>query len=388
MDPYDTYADLLDAVEETGAPYRVLDRAPGGRPIVGVEAGGEREPAVLVTAGAHATEHAGVVAAVELIEALDTDHQVYVVPSRDPVGLDGYASALELSLGERVDLDGPGDVEPLLRSAGEVVHEDDEGRFVLALVGDHGYASGTDEFGSASILSALKEVWGNDPGALEPLGGVDPGVARRGVDPPSLERLEGAGVDAAEGLERAYTLVVDTDGLPLHLNRFFTTEWAPPESRAVRALADEVEPGLTFDNHETSGHDDRYHVSLRPQRTDVLQEREREVGLAVTEAVAASGTPLATDDDVLGPTGTVAYADEQPEEPFYSRAGDGGYWVDPNVTDPPRHGEGLNATDYAAEHYGLAYTNESGMYAPFERRVDAQVTAVRRAVEAFEQFYG
>lgn len=376
MRPFDMYDDLLDRVDEIGAPYRVLDRAPGGAPIVGVEAGGEKEPAIFLTAGSHATEHAGVVATVELIDRLETDHRVYVLPCRDPVGLDGYAAALDLSVGGGAPVDDYGDVEPFLRSEGEVVYEEED--LVLALIGDYGYAVGTEEYGSVSILLTLKDLAADDPSVLEPFAG------RRIYTPPGH-----TGIDATEGLERAYTLVVDPGGTPLHLNRFFTSAWAPAECRSVRALVDEIEPGLTFDNHETTGHGDCYHVSLRPQRTDELDERERDVGLAMADAVTEYGGTLAADEDVIpgASSTTVGRSDDEPEKPFYWRAGDGAFWADPNATDPPRRGEGFNAPDYAAEHYGLAFTNETGMYGSFEQRVEMQIAAVKAAVRKFERYH-
>jgi hypothetical protein len=375
MQQYDTYDEVLETVERSGRPYRVLGHAPGGNPLVAVETGGEREPAVFVTAGAHATEHAGVCAAVELIEELETDHRTYVVPTRDPVGLNGYEYALELGLGEGVEATSYGQVETLLREEGELLVE--EGEFLLSLVGDHAYASHPPSDEGIPVLMRLKEFTETHPEVLERLAG------RRVYATPSLE-----GVDGSEGLDRAYTIVVDTDGMPLHLNRFFTTDWAPPESRSVRRLMDDVRPGLTFDNHETTGHEDRYHISLRPQRTDELDRREREVALEITSTVSEAGATLATDEDVLSePTRTVAHDADPPDEPFYSRAGDGAYWVDPNLTSPPRLGEGLNATDYAAEKYGLAYTLETGMYGSLEHRTRAAVRSVQTGVRAFERLH-
>jgi hypothetical protein len=222
----------------------------------------------------------------------------------------------------------------------------------------------------------LKELAALDSDALAPLRG------RRVFATPSH-----VGIDGAEDLGRAYTIVVNPDGTPLHLNRYFTTSWAPAESRCARQLLDDMGPGLTFDNHETSGHEDRYHISLRPQKTDYSDEQEREIALGITEAVSEAGFTLATDDDILSePTKTVAQTDE--EQPrFYSRAGDGAYWVDPDATDPPRLGEGLNATDNAAARHGLAFTLETGMHNELTERARAARISVQTGVEAFEELY-
>jgi hypothetical protein len=58
----------------------------------------------MITAGSHEVEHAGVRGAVELIERLETDHSVYIIPSRDHVGLNGYEYALETVLGKAITI--------------------------------------------------------------------------------------------------------------------------------------------------------------------------------------------------------------------------------------------------------------------------------------------
>lgn len=371
-EPFRTYEEVLETIDETGVPRRRLGRAPDGSPIVAAEAGGDAEPSIVITAGAHATEQAGVSAAVDLIERLETDHRVYVVPSRDPVGLTGYEHALELATGGDVAVETRADVRELLRSEGETVYRDDE--FVVSLIGEYGFATREPTEVGVPVLDTLKEFTETNPDVLEPLRG------RRIFTASNHTTVEGA-----EGLKRAYTLVVDPSGTPLHLNRFFTTPWAAAESRCVRQLMEEVEPALTFDCHETSRQEDRYHISLRPQGTEEGDERERRVAAAITEDLTDRGVTLATDEDVMGePTKTVGYESDRESVSFYSRAGEGAYWVDPNATSPPRLGEGLNATDYAADRFGLAFTLETGMLGAFEDRVEAAVRSVQAGVRAFE----
>ena len=90
MQIYWTYDELLTRLRRSGHAMQALGAAPDGSQLVAVRCGGDKLPAILVTAGSHATEHAGVSAAVELIQALQTEHQVYVVPTRDPIGLNGF----------------------------------------------------------------------------------------------------------------------------------------------------------------------------------------------------------------------------------------------------------------------------------------------------------
>ena len=371
---YQTSDDLVAAVDRTDAQLRTLGYAPGGRPLVVVETGGERTPAVLVTAGAHATEHAGVCAAVELIDSVETDHQLCIVPTRDPVGLDGFDAALALGYNHTDTTTTVEQARSAVAAAGEIIHEDEW--LTVGLIGDYGYAITRDRpCGSGSVLQTLKQYTETQPDVLSQLAG------RR------VFTTTGANdIDGARPFERTYTLIIDPAGRPMHLNRFFTDQWAPVETRCIRALMAMIEPGLTIDNHETTGHGNRFHVSLRPQRTPEGDHDEADLGRIIVDTVAARGTPIATDADVLDePTTTVAHAtvDERPTDGFFRKSSRGAYWVDPHKTDPPRLGEGLNATDVAADQYGLAFTLETGMYGTLEQRMGDAVAAIQAAIDAF-----
>lgn len=378
MDGYETNSELLIDVKQAAKNVRTLGYGPGGEPIVAAETGGEKDPAILIMAGAHSTEHAGVVAAVELIEELETDHRVYVIPTRDPVGINGFDYALNLILDGDVTVDTYEEAKAVLKAESEIIFED--GSLVIGLIGDYGFAVNPfHDGGGVSILQKFKTYTETYPELLEQLAGRRIFTAA-GYDD----------VDASAPFERTYTLIVGPGGMPLHLNRFFTDSWAPVETRCVRRLMAEIEPGLTFDNHETSGQDDRYYIQLRPQGNPEMDELAEKIAGRIADQVQSRGIELATDEDVLDDQGgTVGNADndEWPEGGFYSRATAGAYWFDPNLTSPPRLGEGLNGPDFAAEEYGLAYTLEPGMYGSFEERVDAAITSVKTGVREFENRY-
>jgi hypothetical protein len=136
--PFPSYADLLALLKQRGHAWRQIGIAPDKSPVVAVRAGGNKLPAVFISAGAHATEHAGVAAAVELIDRLQTEHAVWVVPTRDPIGLNGFRYALSLGLGETPAIGTPEEAERLLRDKGEILYEKDD--VLLALLGEYGYA--------------------------------------------------------------------------------------------------------------------------------------------------------------------------------------------------------------------------------------------------------
>lgn len=356
MEPYETNESLVDAVARKADDYRILDRGPAGRPVVAAEIGGNREPTIMLTAGAHATEQAGVAAAVELLDRLETDHRVFVIPTRDPIGVDGFATALETTLGEPASVESYDELEALLRAEANLVVDDD---VLVGLIGEYGFGMArptADTSGSRRVSNALLDLEGE--AEMEALRG------RRIFLLSGHPAVEGTG-----DFDRLYTRVITPSGENLHLNRFIGSRWAPPESSAVRELADAVEPGLFVDLHEYSG--DGYWVSTRPKTDRAVERREREIGQAVTETVTKAGGSLL-------PLGE--YIDEDPDDHFFTELTTGLWDLDYRS-----RGEGFNATDYVAEHYGLAFTNETGMYRPFDERVEMAVQSVTRAVAEFER---
>ena len=374
MQSFSTYADLLAHIRAGGYEYRTIGYAPGGRPLLAIATGGVETPAACVLSGSHANEHAGVMATVALLDELTTERRVWIVPTRDPVGLDGYRAALALAGPSPKDLTTHDDVVAHLELAGDITYEDPDSRFVLGLIGDYGYASKPLQ-ADGFLLQWLKELDATDPAVLEPYYG------RR-----IFTTVPDPSIDGAEAFSRAYTTVIRPDGLPLHLNRFFEDDWAPPECRAVRELFAAVDPGLTIDNHETGGVEDRSYVVCRPFDEPDRHAAAAQIGCNMAAAMVASGRSLATDDDLLGgQIKDVAHAAQQPDDPFYSRAGPGAYWMDYAATTPARGGEGPNAGDFAARHHGLAFDVETGMHTSLEARASATVAAVQSALDTWEE---
>ncbi len=339
--PLPSYQSLLEMIRQRGHSFRVIGAAPDLSPLVLVKAGGSKKPSIVISGGAHATEHAGVVAAVELIDRLKTDHEVWIVPSRDPIGLSGFRHALSLGLGESPNITNVEEAEQLMREKGEVLVDRDD--LLIVRIGEYGYANRglyrkIDK--GAKILDALR--------------------GRRIYFPSRTDDLPGAGP-----LERAYTLIVTLDGEVLHLNRFHDTLWAPAEVQAIRKVLADVQPGLTFDlhEHERGGF---FWMSARRQRTEQDEIWERRMAHAAIAAVAAGGAELAAD----------AYSPGD----FFERLERGVYWLDPS-----KRGEGLNFADFASAKYGPSFTIESGMKGPFEQRVRQHLTVVQTAVSIFEE---
>ena len=367
----ETNAALLSALVESGLEYEVLGHARFDEPIVAVEAGGTREPGVVIVAGAHATEHAGVAAAVALSQTLETDRRVTIIPTRDPVGLNGYRWALHRVLGREVALNSFAGLADLLKSRGEAVYAADE--MVLGLLDDVGFATvppGQDgESSQFHLLKRLKTLQHRVPDVLEPYRG------RRILLPPGQPAVPSNG-----DFERAYSMVVSPDGEALHFNRYFDRAWAPVETRTVRSVINAVDPGVVFDLHETQVADERVFATLNEQGTDGGDAAQMTVARATIDGAMGAGAETATDDDIAAmATITKSDPDADDEAELYERVADGIY----RKPDPSRRNEGQNLTDYATSQGRIAMTLETGMLAPEARRADRHVAAVRAGIDAF-----
>lgn len=264
--PYGHYSDLLAAIEQRRGDreLRVLGHTPDGSPLVVVKCGGEKLPAVFISAGAHSPEQAGVTAAVDLIDEIKTEHAVYIFPCRDPIGLNGFAYALAMGMGTVLP---PGEqprsqaeVAALLRKQGEVIYDKD-GRLVV-LLGEYAYTvynppgfhgtsmivAGDPALTRGPVHEALlgKRIYWptnyGEPGS-DLLTSKSPGDDfHRGFEHDASLAL----VEGAAPMERAYTQFGTPDDI-LHINRFHDTPWAPIEVRCARTVMAEVQPRLVIE---------------------------------------------------------------------------------------------------------------------------------------------
>ena len=188
MQTFTKYADLLAWVEQEKSPTIFLGCAPDGAPVISIRTGGDKTPAVFISAGSHATEQAGVSAAVALVEQLKTDHQVHIIPTRDPIGMNGFAYALGLSLEETPQLNSLEEIPGFLQAHGDILYRRDE--VMLVLIGEYGY----------STHNLYNKVDRGDS-RLEPLWGSR-------IFFPSRD----GGIEGTAPMQRAYTLIVTPDG--------------------------------------------------------------------------------------------------------------------------------------------------------------------------------
>jgi hypothetical protein len=363
MKIYKNYDEILSEVTELGKSTETLGYTSGGLPLISIRTGGDKLPAIFVTAGSHSTEHAGVSASMDLLTSLETNHQVYIYPTRDPIGMNGFAYALSLALGRVPVIESYEQVDSLLREEGYVVYEEDE--MLLAIIGEYGYSYSrpTDSYPDPQyrVHQNLVSLSKNRAELVEPFRG------RRVFIPAGQPEVEGAGE-----YDRAFTFIVAPDGEVLHLNRFHDTKWSPPEAFCARKLLEKIQPGLSFDLHESQFMEDRYWLSPRHLQDPEDDLWETRIATEIVSAIKDNGAVLAFDKDI-------DHGKPIKDTCFY-KSEPGVYWLDDTI-----RGEGLNLSDFISRNHGLIFGTETGMYGEFRKRVELAKITVETAVKIFEE---
>lgn len=360
-DPNLTTSGVLAALHDSGCPLREWGRAIDGTPMLAAQVGGSRQPAVFLTAGAHSSETAGVHACLALLESLETDHEVHILPLRDPVGFAGVDRCLSLASGDDVHMDDPNASLDFLQDRAELLWS--EADLHLFLLGDLGFVwapplPGLDTFWRQFNLTSRlpREV----PDAIRPLHGKTVFLIN------ANSTIEGSGA-----LQRCYHTVLDADGQWLHLNRFFGLDDAPPEVAAVDKLIQTIRPGLTVDLHEGNGEGFWLPIPRPRQHEELVLEMSR----AFFSHIQERSYPIEGYEHWRQTHGiddrTPDYMQPEPRQP-------GHFWLHQEEQD-----EGPNLMTYAAR-VGIGYGTEAPMELPLAVRVDGLTDGIRRAMAVWE----
>ena len=241
----ETNDDLLKIVQQSGRDYEVIAKTIYGLEIVCVRTGGRKKPAIVITAGAHAGEPAGVLAALSLIDQLKTDHAVYIIPLRDPFAWGGFARCLAFLLGKEVVVEDHEDAEQLLAENGTVLYTEEEHSLIVSLIGDMVFVSMRslpDTSGPRDIERRLNRILSNNQKLLSAIAG------KRACWPSNLTNVDGCG-----DFGQAFSAFITPQGVIADLNRQFSFAYPPIEVECVREIVDRVKPGLVLDLHEGQG---------------------------------------------------------------------------------------------------------------------------------------
>ena len=358
LPPNANHQQVIERARQHNLPIRVLGHSPAEQEIIVIRAGGQQEPAILITAGAHADEPSGPFGALALLWNLKTEYTTYFVPLRDPFAWDGFTSCLSFALGRDVVLENHDQAEALLRSAGSV-HFDLKGILVVE-IGSLCFAfkhPGPDTVGPREIWSALSELLPQHPDVIETL------LGKRIILPSNLEGIEGCGA-----FDRAYTIFITPSGQAGNLNRYFG-EWdQPPEVRFIQQLYEEIRPGLVLDLHEGQGSD--YYVFASGE----YEARARRLAEAMIGGVHGAGHPT-TNLDRLRSRITPS---------MLERMGDGGEGI--IVADLGGGDAGKSLATFT-ERPSVGFTTETGRWTSLATRVGQQVVAAQATVREYEKMF-
>lgn len=360
--PYTRYDRLIREYESLGLRRIELARTHLDTPIVAFakdEAEMVEHPPVLITAGAHAEEAAGVITALRLAESPDFAGRMLFVPCRDPLGWDGISR----TLGRVIDqpdllIEDHDHAVSLFHEHAEVVYDHDG--MVIARIGSLAFMSlSEDHPGNEDTGEFIQGYLPQNGELVEALKGCNLLV------PGSPAYAEGRNVYGWGGGPSVY---IDESGRVGNFNRFFAAEKPPVEVEALRRFADEANPEWVFDLHENFG--DRYGMYTNA----AFLGRGEEVYRAMIDAVTEEGFPIMPLADLMPYLNLSANALMELYPGVYS--------ANPDVRVPP---DAFGV--YAGEIGAVCFTTEMGLDRPLAYRAQATEIAVRAGLKAIERIW-
>ena len=320
---------VFEKLRQSGNPLQEWGRAVDGSPMLAARTGGSKGPAIFITAGSHCTETAGVHSALNLLEMLETEHEVHVLPLRDPFGFAGVNHCLSFAARQSIQVNSHLQALEILQRQARLLWS--EGELCLFLLGEIGFLWHSLRLPSESrfiaMHSRMLKLATEEPGVFEPLRG------KRVMLLNAMPDVEGTGE-----IGRCWHAAVSATGEWLHLNRFFGRADAPGEVAAVDQILQSLRPGLTLDLHEGNGSG----FWMPVERNEKYQELLFEMTHAFFNYIEAKGYPVtdyenwAATDETLGKNYTPDWLVPEPRLR-------GMFWVKGQL-----RGEGYNLMDYAA----------------------------------------
>lgn len=361
-----TTTDVLETLHSSGKPLHEWGRAIDGTPLLAARTGGEKKPAIFITAGSHSPETAGVHAALRLLQMLDTEHEVHILPLRDPLGFGGVNHCLSFATGQPVKTPTHDAALDYLSTNGQLLWHEEEMR--VFQLGDLGFIWEKpmpcyDSF--LRIHPRMISLTRQEPDQLKPLWG------KRVMLICSMIGLEGN-----DKMQRCWHGVLTSKGEWRHLNRLFGRADAPSEVATLQRLMDTVRPGLTWDLHE--GADEGFWLPIPEPKKELERNRVFEMSKAYLDYIHCRGYPITTYEEWLfkyegfGRNYPPGYVRPEPRLP-------GLFWSHVLET-----GEGHNLSSYA-DLLGDSLGTESPVVIPLAMRVDGLVNGILASLKVWEQ---
>jgi hypothetical protein len=359
-----TTKDVLRILETSGLTLHEWGKAEDGSPMYAAHTGGTKQPAIFITAGAHSTETAGVHAAMNLLGRLETDHEVHILPLRDPMGFAGVQHCLQIAAGEPVQVRNHHAVLEFLQANADLLWM--ERNLYIFKLGELGFAW-------CPYQQGMDGYWLMENGIGE--------LSR--LNPDNVQRLFGKSVmlidpnpdfEGAASMQRCWHAFFTREGAWRHLNRMFGDAGAPAEVAAVDSLMQAVKPGLTCDLHEGNGNG----FWLPIPKPEKNSERSFLMAKAYFEYINRCGYPVTDYEDWLASDRTPQTALD-PNWMFPEERLPGLFWVD-----TLRRSEGHNLMSYAAL-FGVGFGTEGPMSRPLSMRIDGITNGILAAIRVWEQ---
>lgn len=356
--------DVVARIRDAGLEASSLGTTAMGDPLVAARhpgALGASSPEVLITAGAHAGEPAGVYAALDILTSWDDDLPLTVVPLRDPFAFEGMQRCLERVTGERPQLSDHHDLEEFLlaHSQRTVCHEGD---FVLVDLGSAVAASlppSTPPSGPRLIEQRINALLAAEPSLVAELAG------RRVFYPSNAgETSEDVG-----DFDRAFSAEISTQGLVRDMNRRFGQPDAATEVRLVSDLVSAVSPFVSLDLHEGQG--SSFYLFVSNYGSDERTTRYADAIMDRLEGQGLRPTTLADVEARLGSGVRQNFTEGRP-----------GVLVERPSDSPPYQFAGF------ASQFGPSLTVESGRWAPLAQRVAIHREAVHATLQLVHEELG
>ena len=359
-----TTSDVTENLRASGKPLHEWGRAVDGTPMLAVRSGGNKKPPIFITAGSHSDEIAGVHAAINLLNLLDTEHEVHVLPLRDPFGFAGVNHCLSFSAKQPVHLTSHTETLQYLKEHAALVWSGKE-MFIFKL-GEIGFvwnplSNGLDSFWA--MFNQIIKLSRENVQVLKLLLGkslmlINPNVESEG----------------SKEMQRCWHSILSPRGESLHLNRFFGRIDAPPEVAAVDRLMHSVQPGLTCDLHEGNG--GGFWMPLhRPEQIE-----KRDLVIRMTEVyfsyIKSQDYPITTYEEWKATDSTPS---SDPNWMLPEPRLEGLFWTKASLK-----GEGPNLIEYS-DPFGIAFGTEAPMNQPLANRVDGITNGILASIKVWEK---
>jgi hypothetical protein len=354
-----TTTGVIEAVYASGKAVQEWGRAVDGAPILSASIGEGKGPAILITAGVHASETAGVHAALNLLNLLESDHQVFILPLRDPFGFAGVNHCLSIAAKQPVRLENHLDTLEYLKQGSELLYSTQD--ISIFKLGDVGFIWSPLRQGRFyQIIDQVGQLSRTHPDLLQPLWGKSVMLLSPDV-----------GCVGAEEMQRCWHGIFSKQGEWLHLNRFFGRSDPPPEVAAVNCLIESVRPGLICDLQEDRVKGFWLGIPRPRQASDKMFRMAR----AFMGALREQGAPILAYEEML--------ADKHPDTAIPGLLQPDARLAGLTWMDILKRGEGHNLLTYSAT-FTCSFGVEAPMRQPLAMRVDGITHGMLAAIREWD----